>query len=566
MNLELKEFQEKAVGTLIGDLQSAKAEILARGRAQALTLSAPTASGKTVIITSVIEKILGGDGGLSEDVPFDPEPNAVFLWLSDQPELNRQSRARVSAATNRLREHDLVIVESDFDAEVFDGGKVFFLNSQKLGKDKLLTRYGDGRHWTIWETIRNTQSRQPDSFYVIVDEAHRGMNVYNQEREQANSIIQKFIIGSRAEHLPALNLIIGMSATPDRFNAFLQGKGRTTRSCDIEPADVRASGLIKDRIILHPKDTQPSPWTLLAEACRGYTSMADEWKKYCVANVLPSVDPALIVQIEDGTSEVTSRTDLEALVTTLEENIPGLMSTQIVHCLQEDKVLEIAGRRIRYANPSTISGDASVRVVIFKMALTTGWDCPRAEVMISFRRGQDATYIAQLVGRMVRTPLAERIAGNERLNDVFLFLPFYDEKNLESIVDRLTKDRESVPATTVTTSKTAGTFQVKEAFKAVVPALRRIPTYRVSQKPKTSNIRRLMKLTRLLSQDGIDSDAKDQALSSLVAGMVRSLEARLRNDSQLRERIEHLQTVTSRTVILRAGDATVPPGPAPPGP
>jgi type III restriction enzyme len=107
--------------------------------------SAPTASGKTVILTAVIEKILGGDGGISEEVAFEPEPDAVFLWLSDQPELNNQSRNRIYSATSRMRQHDLVIVESDFDAEFFDGGKVFFLNSQKLGKDKLLTRYGDGR-------------------------------------------------------------------------------------------------------------------------------------------------------------------------------------------------------------------------------------------------------------------------------------------------------------------------------------------------------------------------------------------------------------------------------------
>ena len=46
--------------------------------------------------------------------------------------------------------------------------------------------------------------------------------------------------------------------------------------------------------------------------------------------------------------------------------------------------------------------------MFFKMALSTGWDCPRAEVMMSFRRAEDHTYIAQLLGRMVRTPLARR--------------------------------------------------------------------------------------------------------------------------------------------------------------
>ena len=59
-------------------------------------------------------------------------------------------------------------------------------------------------------------------------------------------------------------------------------------------------------------------------------------------------------------------------------------------------------------------------MVLFKEALTTGWDCPRAEVMLSFRSAQDYTYIAQLIGRMVRTPLARRIATDDVLNTLSL--------------------------------------------------------------------------------------------------------------------------------------------------
>ena len=62
--------------------------------------------------------------------------------------------------------------------------------------------------------------------------------------------------------------------------------------------------------------------------------------------------------------------------------------------------------------------DMRLRVVLFKLSLNTGWDCPRAEVMMSFRAAADATYIAQLVGRMVRTPLARRIVDVESLNTV----------------------------------------------------------------------------------------------------------------------------------------------------
>ena len=554
MKLELKDFQRQAVVTVLGDLQAAKDEIVQRARMQALTFSAPTASGKTVILTAVIEKILGGDGGISEEVAFEPEPDAVFLWLSDQPELNNQSRNRIYSATSRMRQHDLVIVGSDFDAEFFDGGKVFFLNSQKLGKDKLLTRYGDGRHWTIWETIRNTQIRQPDSFYVIVDEAHRGMNVSKQEREQANSIIQRIIVGSTDDGLPPVNLLIGKSATPDRFNAFLQGRGRTTRAYDINPADVRASGLIKDRIILHPKDTQPSPWTLLGEACRTYTSMCREWAGYCAANSIPQVMPALIIQIEDGTSEMTSKTNLGTVIATLKENIDELTDDQIVHCLQQDKTLDGAGHAVRYADPSSISADTNIRVVLFKMALTTGWDCPRAETMISFRAGHDATYIAQLVGRMVRTPLAESVHGSERLNDVYLFLPFYDEKTLDGIIERLTSDKDIVPATQVTKAKNAGVFRFDDRYADIASILRSVPSYHVSQRPKASNVRRLVKLSRLLIQDGINLDARDHILTEIVSRLVSHITRRLADDPEFKASLEDMKTVTYRTVIVQSGD------------
>ncbi|WP_163602770.1 hypothetical protein, partial [Klebsiella pneumoniae] len=76
---------------------------------------------------------------------------------------------------------------------------------------------------------------------------------------------------------------------------------------------------------------------------------------------------------------------------------------------------------LRKVEASRIDADKNIGVVFFKTSLSTGWDCPRAEVMMSFRRAEDHTYIAQLLGRMVRTPLARRIEKDAALNDVHLF-------------------------------------------------------------------------------------------------------------------------------------------------
>jgi type III restriction enzyme len=58
---------------------------------------------------------------------------------------------------------------------------------------------------------------------------------------------------------------------------------------------------------------------------------------------------------------------------------------------------------------------------------------------MSFRTANDSTYIAQLMGRIVRTPLHRRVDTDEVLNNVHLFLPYFDK----TTVDRIVKDLNS---------------------------------------------------------------------------------------------------------------------------
>ena len=78
-----------------------------------------------------------------------------------------------------------------------------------------------------------------------------------------------------------------------------------------------------------------------------------------------------------------------------------------------------------------------IKVVFFKEAVSTGWDCPRAETMMSFRRAEDATYIAQLLGRMVRTPLQCHVLVDDSLNEVRLYLPYFNRENVKKVIDEL---------------------------------------------------------------------------------------------------------------------------------
>ena len=76
-------------------------------------------------------------------------------------------------------------------------------------------------------------------------------------------------------------------------------------------------------------------------------------------------------------------------------------------------------------------------MVLFKENLSTGWDCPRAETMMSFRKAQDVTYIAQLLGRMIRTPLQCHVMVDESLNDVRLYLPYFNKDTVNDVIKEL---------------------------------------------------------------------------------------------------------------------------------
>lgn len=93
--------------------------------------------------------------------------------------------------------------------------------------------------------------------------------------------------------------------------------------------------------------------------------------------------------------------------------------------------------KIRGQGHPVVATDLNNLAFLAKEAISTGWDCPRAEVLYSERPAKDATHIAQVIGRMVRQPLAHRIATDDALNSVTCYLPLFDRKALASIKDEL---------------------------------------------------------------------------------------------------------------------------------
>ncbi len=503
MKFDLKDFQTDSARSILDELDEARMAA-SKGKPQAVVLSAPTGSGKTITVAAVIDWTFGGADGIAA------RPNTTFLWLSDSPELNRQSEAKLLAACDNVPHFRLVPVESiSFDQERLSPGHVYFINTQLLGKDKLLTKGGDKKTFTFWQTIANTIAAAPEDFVLIIDEAHRGAGVTEKARKP---IMQKFITGSESDGMPAVPLVLGMSATPQRFTELLGNSARTQRPVHITPEMVRLSGLLKDLIVVSTNSatTVKSDLTHLQHAAARWKDFRKRWEAYCTKEKeKETVKPVLVVQVQDGSADTLTATPLNDVVNVIQREIGPLAINEIVHCFQDREEIEYGGCIIRRMDASRIQDSPDVKVVLFKTALTTGWDCPRAEVMMSFRRSVDATTIAQLVGRMIRTPLARRVESDEALNIVELFLPHYDTENLESVLNALRhpEAHDGVP-TNVTTR--AVEYPRNPEFSDVFEYLATLKTYSVGRAPKMTDLKRALRLAGMLMQEGIAENADEQ--------------------------------------------------------
>lgn len=463
MKFTLKDYQEEAVVDVLSNLRKAAKRWHEDGDKHAFSLTATTGAGKTVMAAAAFEALFHGDDAFD----FEADPGAVVIWFSDDPSLNEQTRFRLLEAADKLAHTDLKVVENTFSQEKFEAGKIYFLNTQKLGKKSLLVRgheeseeakkqlhlshelRPDLRSHTIWDTIQNTIEDPELTLYLVLDEAHRGMGkVKKSVQEDKSTIVKRLINGAGA--VPAIPVVWGISATVERFNAAIsvaEGRG-TLPNVVVDSSKVQDSGLLKDTIILDiPDEVGKFDTVLVKRATDKIKAITAAWNEYGETQEgVDKVVPLMVLQ----SPNTPSADDIGKALDTIFQNWPELSADAVAHVFGDHKTQQFGGHTVFYISPEHVQDNKDIRVLIAKDAISTGWDCPRAEVMVSFRPAKDKTHITQLLGRMVRTPLARRIPGNDRLNSVDCLLPLFDTKTVGEVADVLMKGGVDEGETTLT--------------------------------------------------------------------------------------------------------------------
>lgn len=449
MKFTLKDYQDDAVRDVLQNLRKASRRWHEDGERSAFSLTATTGAGKTVMAAAVFEALFFGDDANGTQ----PDAGAVVIWLSDDPSLNEQSRFRLREASDRIPISSLVTIQNTFNRDKLEGGKVYFLNTQKLGRTSLLVRGSDDtfdnaemisrqgvmpdlRSFTIWDIIQNTIDDPSLTLYLVLDEAHRGMKSSGRSLpDDRPTIVKRLINGSgSAEGIP---VVWGISATVERFNsAIADMEGRTNLpNVIVDASKVQDSGLLKDTIILDvPKEVGQYDTVLVRRGTEKLISISDAWEAYAIEQRhTNAVIPLMVLQVPN----TPDHSEIGVAVAAIYKAWPTLPDDAVAHVFGEHTTQTFGSYSVPYISPERVQESTWIRILIAKDAISTGWDCPRAEVMVSFRPVKDKTHITQLLGRMVRTPLARRIPGNERLNSVDCLLPFFDARSVKEVAAAL---------------------------------------------------------------------------------------------------------------------------------
>jgi type III restriction enzyme len=533
----LKDYQEQAVDDVLANLKRARENFRnpAKREISSFSLTATTGAGKTVMAAAAIEALFWG----SDAFDFEPDPGAVVLWFSDDPSLNKQTFNRLRQASEKFTYSNLVHIEPPFAKPRLEPGKVYFLNTQKLTKSSLLTRGDveaqangqarladvavvppDMQGWTIWRTLANTIGSDDLTLYLVLDEAHRGFN--QKTNSDKPTIVRRLVNGTKER--PPIPIVWGISATIAHFDAAMQEAEATKNRRAlppvlVDPARVQGSGLVKDTLVLDiPDEAGNFDSVLVRRAARKLRESTERWTEYArLQGLVDVVQPLLVLQ----TPNTPDPNDVGMALDTIFDEYPGLRAASIRHVLGEHSMKKFGAWEVDWIEPQRVQDESHVRVLVAKDAISTGWDCPRAEVLVSFRPAKDHTHITQLLGRMVRNPLTRRIPGDERLNAVDCILPFFDRTTAVKVVRLLTGDLEAMPG-----GEKKSVIDGKELLPNLnVPAevwqrWSELPTQTLPQRGARP-VKRLVALAQALSADGV----WPEALSKVEKELHRILDA-----------------------------------------
>ena len=366
------------------------------GSRQKLVFEAPTGAGKTVMacqaLATLIDEMHSRGGSKYQE--------CAFIWFAPR-QLHIQSYRSLKGAFAETRKLTPVMFDELDQSEGIQPGEILFVNWESINKKNNVLVRDSESSVSLYEITRKTQEELGLPIIAIIDEEHM---FWSKTADKSAQVLEN--INPKIE--------IRISATPKTTNP--REKVSVYRSEVIEAEMIKKEVVLNPEIELNFSDELRLNESLIKAALAKRNQLAEAYKALGV-----KINPLLLIQLPNDTGES---------MTTEDEAVAEQVKTYLkVMCdiTEENGRLAVwlAGEKSNLANLE--KPDNMAQVLLFKEAIALGWDCPRAVVLLIFRKLQSATFTIQTVGRILRMP-EQKHYSNDILNYGYVYTDIAKDK------------------------------------------------------------------------------------------------------------------------------------------
>lgn len=398
----LKPFQEIA----IADLRKQFLELWRTGnRKLPLIFKSPTGSGKTVMVAQFLQDLTG-------DPQFDADK--CFLWFSFSEDSYLQSKKKLFDYYGGASELELLDL-NDLNRGKLQKNNVFFINWQKI---KASTKEGrklrrDNELGLNFDNFIKTTQEDDREIIIVIDEEQMGGST---ELELVQELLR--LINPR--------IILKISATPREIPTISEVNHKQAGFIEVDSGDVINSGLIKEKIVTQTKEDLEKSAKKEIDQDSLLLDLAFEKRlklKKLYKELKRDINPIVLIQLPN---------DDKARRETLDKSKMDIVKDYLKDRGADDHEIAVwlSEKRENLDLEEIKNNDSKVNFLIFKQAAATGWDCPRASIIVMFREIKSPVFQKQTLGRILRMPEAKHYSKPE-LNISYLYTNYNREEILK---------------------------------------------------------------------------------------------------------------------------------------